>query len=662
VKRFFLILIILEFIFVSRAFALTLSNNIFPENLPIGSIVGKFKANELDVGQWEFYEVPVSFLLPTSLDGKFLNLYFSELKKDIYLSFSKDTFEFWDWSTNSIKIEKYSYELVDSSKAKISIGNGGSYVTIYPSGAYPSMEWFDKDESPTTGTGSYEFSNLSLSPDTLNGIKFESLLNNHVVSDSMTDNGLVSFAEFGGNMDNMGRGILELEPFSYRKTGEYTGILESTITGNVAMITFTDDGKLIAVVSDSKRSMSAKLYLYQYFDSPSELSFKEYWYVESDNNTYTSNTYLLSFTDKEAFFKDILTDKIVRQVDYKYSRTNEFGKAVISFNDLYDANITESIKASYFTGIWENADTREEGRFSMEEYVPSPFSITAEGDLKTNRLFDFEQDDQSYNIFVDAYDPEGNKLSGSFVILLQDVEEDFDQDGIDDIDDEDDDGDGFPDIVEEENGYDPLNHYDYPLKPIVETTGSFKTGSGDHILRAKIITDGDEAVTEYGFQFKKLSDSNYKNFASQNISSDGVFEQLLEDLEPSETFLYKAYAKNLAGYNYGSTKKLFSLGAKYWWTTAADLSNGWKSDWMGTFFTTGNEWIYQLQLGWLFTVSDSQNGIWFWMDDKGWLWSSQKTWPFIWKDRASNWLYLMKTDELDYIYDYEISSFELIKK
>lgn len=75
-----------------------------------------------------------------------------------------------------------------------------------------------------------------------------------------------------------------------------------------------------------------------------------------------------------------------------------------------------------------------------------------------------------------------------------------------------------------------------------------------------------------------------------------------------------------------------------------DLGDGWKLvKWFGYFNTSKSPWIYHQTLGWLYTCSRSNEGVWFWHARmKAYLWTGSKVYPYF--DRAGDgaWLYYKK--------------------
>ena len=78
--------------------------------------------------------------------------------------------------------------------------------------------------------------------------------------------------------------------------------------------------------------------------------------------------------------------------------------------------------------------------------------------LSTNSLFDFETNSSNYSILARAIDEHGLYVESTFSITLENVVEDFDNDGIEDHYDSDDDNDGFSDSAEIAYGSDPRNN------------------------------------------------------------------------------------------------------------------------------------------------------------------------------------------------------------
>ena len=73
---------------------------------------------------------------------------------------------------------------------------------------------------------------------------------------------------------------------------------------------------------------------------------------------------------------------------------------------------------------------------------------------------------------------------------------------------------------------------------------------------------------------------------------------------------------------------------------STDLGMGWKhSVWFSTYFDSGNNWIYHLDLGWLYRISENADSIWFWDDTLGWLWTNSNIYPMLYNLSSTSWIY-----------------------
>jgi hypothetical protein len=120
----------------------------------------------------------------------------------------------------------------------------------------------------------------------------------------------------------------------------------------------------------------------------------------------------------------------------------------------------------------------------------------------------------------------------------------------------------------------------------------------------------------------------------------------MRKLEAGSTYYYRAYARNEVGENQGSIRKLKVPKVeerKAWWSESLDMGGGWRqSEWLGTFRKSeGNDWIFHLQLGWVFARPDSESGLWLWLKEYGWLWTQKEAWPYLWANRSADWLYFV---------------------
>ena len=81
-----------------------------------------------------------------------------------------------------------------------------------------------------------------------------------------------------------------------------------------------------------------------------------------------------------------------------------------------------------------------------------------------------------------------------------------------------------------------------------------------------------------------------------------------------------------------------------WQRSVPTFWNKWKkSNWLGHFFVSENDWIYHEKLGWIYPVKSS-GGIWFFKSNAGWFWTSPNAYPWLYAYEFDDWMYLKSTD------------------
>jgi len=220
------------------------------------------------------------------------------------------------------------------------------------------------------------------------------------------------------------------------------------------------------------------------------------------------------------------------------------------------------------------------------------------------------------------------------------------------------DGDAYENEYEVSNGLDPRDADSRPQIPLIFTLSPDRNSSGTYQLKGNLLSAGGVPLTELGFEINGDGYSlNEKIEVYTDVSEGGVFTLTVSNLTPGETYTYRAYASNVAGYNRGALRKFTVDKSQDWWFGAEELDAGWKSNWIGVFLPQPNGWAYHADLGWAFISPDSDGGIWFWVEDNGWHWTRDGIWPFMWSNNTSDWMYLMKSGTRTFIYDYSTGSF-----
>ena len=76
-----------------------------------------------------------------------------------------------------------------------------------------------------------------------------------------------------------------------------------------------------------------------------------------------------------------------------------------------------------------------------------------------------------------------------------------------------------------------------------------------------------------------------------------------------------------------------------------DGSTGWyKSNWFGSLFAGDNNWVYHQNFGWLYSINDSNGGVWLWNASLSeWWWTKENVYPYVYKQSSeasnSGWVY-----------------------
>ena len=88
-----------------------------------------------------------------------------------------------------------------------------------------------------------------------------------------------------------------------------------------------------------------------------------------------------------------------------------------------------------------------------------------------------------------------------------------------------------------------------------------------------------------------------------------------------------------------------------------DLGNGWRFlDWFGHYFkpNENSDWIFHVQLGWLYVSIKSSNDIWMYSSKFGWFWTAQNCFPFV-ANSTGNWKYFDLQRKL--VYDFDLKKY-----
>ena len=199
-----------------------------------------------------------------------------------------------------------------------------------------------------------------------------------------------------------------------------------------------------------------------------------------------------------------------------------------------------------------------------------------------------------------------------------------------------------------------------PLLPIVQTIGHQINSNGVYTLTGKLLSKGGVPLSSLGFQINGKGFSYNEELAVNLNTAEGAeFSVSLgtRTLNGGNTYIFTTYAGNEEGLSFGAARKFTTEDASSWTDGADDLDGGWKSHWFGIFLPQPNGWSYHLDLGWAFISPDSDGGIWFWKDGRGWNWTKEDLWPFMWSNNTSDWMYMVKGSSRLLIFDYSTDSY-----
>ena len=103
--------------------------------------------------------------------------------------------------------------------------------------------------------------------------------------------------------------------------------------------------------------------------------------------------------------------------------------------------------------------------------------------------------------------------------------------------------------------------------PQVNTTSVTNVTPSNALVTGEVISDGGDQNTTRGFCYSTISNPTISNDTTMNGSGLGVFTEMLQNLTPSTTYYFRAYATNRAGTSYGSelifTTDSIRIGSNY---------------------------------------------------------------------------------------------------
>jgi len=60
---------------------------------------------------------------------------------------------------------------------------------------------------------------------------------------------------------------------------------------------------------------------------------------------------------------------------------------------------------------------------------------------------------------------------------------------------------------------------------------------------------------------------------------------------------------------------------------------------------SGYPWTYHLEHGWLYRSGQNDSDVWLYARDMGWLFTTDETYPYIYRSGDATWLYYLKDED-----------------
>ena len=309
------------------------------------------------------------------------------------------------------------------------------------------------------------------------------------------------------------------------------------------------------------------------------------------------------------------------------------------------------------------------------------FSLDQNGTLRTAVVFDYEgensDNDPTLHVRVRARDEYNASVEKSFIVTILDVNEStvqiptdqnqsvehnstspiFNQpiDGITTGVDHNNTG------IESNVSSPVVQNY----RPIPQTLNFIADQKDSYRLFGRLLADGGSSILESGFLISTdiLFGPKTRRIPAFLLGDSGEISVLVEDLKAGSTYYYRVYAKNSVGETVGAVKRLKTsekIDPNAWFTDMPKMGGGWRSsNWFGPFQQFPKvKWIYHSELGWAYILSDQKDGIWIWQNGRGWMWTQQGVWPYLFNHTTLGWLYLVKSiNGNPFFYDYTIGNY-----
>ena len=196
------------------------------------------------------------------------------------------------------------------------------------------------------------------------------------------------------------------------------------------------------------------------------------------------------------------------------------------------------------------------------------------------------------------------------------------------------------------NKFPELRGPNAPLQPIIRTESRPIIEGNLVFALGEIITNGNNHDLELGMQFSDhYGFEEFSEILSHENHMGDLFEVAFDFSRFDSRYLYfRAFARNQMFESLGAIKRVKIEGLFNPMIAGAEKGEGgWEfSDWFGEYLPTADGWIYHMDLGWCYPVIDDEENIWLWMQDHGWVWTTPRVWPYMYRNDSSSWIYLLR--------------------
>ena len=87
------------------------------------------------------------------------------------------------------------------------------------------------------------------------------------------------------------------------------------------------------------------------------------------------------------------------------------------------------------------------------------------------------------------------------------------------------------------------------------------------------------------------------------------------------------------------------------------VENSWfYSDSLGLYYRNG-DWAYTSALGWLYFDVTVSGSTFFFSESRGWFYTSESAWPYVFDTQSASWKYLYIEDEAAFLYDFDAAAY-----